>query len=779
MYLKMLKKDALKKKMITVALFIFISLSVLLVASGTNMVMELTNSMNALFTKSNAPHFVQMHSGNINQAEIDTFASRNSLVKDSQTVEMINIDGSSITLGNSQTSEQISIMDHYFVKQNHSFDFLLDLESEVIQVSKGEIAVPIYFKQQSNLNIGDKVRIANQSFDMELTVVNFVRDVQMNPPIIHSKRFLVNEDDLDMLKKNIGEVEYLIEFQLADLSKLSEFRNTYQSFELPNKGPNIDYNLFKTLNAITDGVVAAVIILVSVLLTIIAILCIRFTILAAIEEDYREIGVMKAIGIGQKDIKKIYLLKYIIMAALASVIGYLVSLFLGQLFTSNIQLYLGTAPKSILLHIVPFIAVLFIFLIVVLYCMFILRRFNKITAVEALRSGNMGETQLNKKYLSLGKSKFFNVHFFLGLREVFGRFKMYRLLFFVFFVCTFIIIIPVNFLNTINSPSFISYMGIERSDIRIDLQQSDHIVEDFNRMITYIENDQDIERFSPLVTSQYTFINHEGAEEKITVETGDFSKFPLEYLEGRHPINENEIALSYLNAKELEKSVGDHLQFVMNGEEKGMVVSGIYQDVTNGGRTAKGLLPINQETVLWYEVALNIKSHSNIDEKIDEYSKVLYPAKVTDLEGYLSNTLGNTIEQLRLITILAIVIALCIAILITTLFLRMLIAKDYSQIAILKSIGFSLSDIRIQYVTRTLLILNLAIILGTIFSNTVGQSIVSGLLSFMGASKISFVIDPIQAYVFCPIILMIIVTITTLMSIVSIKKSSIAEMIVE
>jgi putative ABC transport system permease protein len=49
----------------------------------------------------------------------------------------------------------------------------------------------------------------------------------------------------------------------------------------------------------------------------------------------------------------------------------------------------------------------------------------------------------------------------------------------------------------------------------------------------------------------------------------------------------------------------------------------------------------------------------------------------------------------------------------------------------------------------------------------------------MGASEIEFVIEPLQAYVLSPLALIIVVTVTTLISIVSIKETSIARMIVE
>lgn len=72
-------------------------------------------------------------------------------------------------------------------------------------------------------------------------------------------------------------------------------------------GPTVTYGLFKTMNALSDGMMIAVILLVSALVVAIAFMCIRFTLLAKIEDDYREIGVMKAIGLSVSDIKRFIL----------------------------------------------------------------------------------------------------------------------------------------------------------------------------------------------------------------------------------------------------------------------------------------------------------------------------------------------------------------------------------------------------------------------------------------------------------------------------------------
>src|SRR5690606_26948328 len=157
----------------------------------------------------------------------------------------------------------------------------------------------------------------------------------------------------------------------------------------------------------------------------------------------------------------------------------------------------------------------------------------------------------------------------------------------------------------------------------------------------------------------------------------------------------------------------------------------------------------------------------------EEYTKLFSSAKVTDIDNYLDQTFGNTIEQLRVFSMLIAIIAIFVAILITSLFLKMLIAKDTSQLAIMKSIGFSTKNLKIQYVISMIFVLILGIFIGTIVSNTIGENIVSTILSFMGVSNIQFMIDPIKAYIFIPLVLIIAVGITTMLSITSIKKLSI------
>lgn len=766
---KMLKKDMQCNKAITITLCAFIMLAALLIASASGIIMELFQSMDNLFEISSVPHFVQMHSDEIDQQQIDDFVIGNELVKEQQTTEMINISGSSIYLGDSLTSEVESVVDISFIKQNLLFDFLVDLENNVVRPASGEIGVPIYFMEQNNLRIGDTVKIISGDFEMDFVITAFIRDAQMNPSLVTSKRFVINDADWEILKENMGESEYLIEFQLYDLANMKEFEAAYQDSGLPQTDTTITYSLFKVLNALTDGIVAAVIILISLLLIGIALLCLRYTLIAAIEEDYREIGVMKAIGLSSVDIRKIYMTKYLAMAGASSICGYALSLWIGKIFTANITLYMGTGKKTPGNYLVPFAAVIIVFSIVVSFCRFILRKFRHISTVEALRSGSSPDKAGHHHGFVIHKSRFSNINIYLGIKDVFTRFNSYLILCIVFVICTFLAVVPTNLLTTLQSRDFITYMGAGESDIRIDLQKSKNMEERYNEMLSIIENDDDIEKYTVLVTSTFQVLNNEGTYSNLKIETGDFSVFPLSYLSGAAPTNSGEISLSSMNADELEKAVGDTLELLVNDVKLELTVCGIYQDVTNGGKTAKAILPVEHDDILWYVVNLDVKDGVNIAEKKLEYSNMFQPAKVLEMDEYLSQTLGSITGQLKFASITAVTIAIVIVILITTMYFKMALAKDASQIAIMRSIGFSTKDVEIQYITRSLLVLVIGITVGTLTAGSLGQGLVGGLMSLMGASHITFVVNPLLSYTLYPGILILTVTITTLLCSRSIK----------
>ncbi len=339
MYFRLIRNDILKSKLITLCTMIFVAASAMLVSCAAILMVNLSGALDTLMSKAKTPHFMQMHSGEIDTARLSSFAEQNSNVDEFQVVEFLNMDGTQIILG--KRSLAGNVQDNGFSIQNKKFDYLLDLEGNIIHVSDGELYVPINYMRDGTAKVGDKAVISGKKF----TIAGFLRDSQMNSTLSASKRFLVSENDYEQIKR-LGRTEYLIEFRLKDVSSLGAFETAYASAGLEANGPTVTYKLFKMLNALSDGMMIAVILLVSALVVAIAFMCIRFTLLAKIEEDYREIGVMKAIGLRISDIKRIYLAKYLIIAVAGSVLGFGLSVLFKGMLLENIRLYMGESENS-------------------------------------------------------------------------------------------------------------------------------------------------------------------------------------------------------------------------------------------------------------------------------------------------------------------------------------------------------------------------------------------------------------------------------------------------
>src|SRR5690606_16290882 len=125
-------------------------------------------------------------------------------------------------------------------------------------------------------------------------------------------------------------------------------------------------------------------------LLVVGLLCMRFSFLTAVEQDYREIGVLKAIGVAPRGVKRIYLTKYALLAGISSILGLAAGLALIPVLTRNITRYMGSV-QSIWNWAVPVLATVSVFVVLLLFVMVLLRRFNKISAVTALSAGATGQ----------------------------------------------------------------------------------------------------------------------------------------------------------------------------------------------------------------------------------------------------------------------------------------------------------------------------------------------------------------------------------------------------
>ena len=747
MNLKIALNDFKNNKFVSLATAIFITVGASLISLVLILIVNLTGSIDNLMTKAKTPDFLQMHQGDIDLERLESFAKGSDLVKEYQTLDFLNIDRDKIEING--ISQKNSVNDNGFSVQSEKFDYLLDLNNELIEVNPGEIYLPIIYIKDNIAAVGDKAKVAGKEFEIK----GFLRDSQMNSSMAGSKRFLIHKDDYQAIE-NEGKKEYLIEFILNDRDKMTDFEKAYHDNISEKNGPAVTYGMFKMINAISDGIFIAVLILASILILAISFLCISFSLNAKIEDEYREIGVMKAIGIRDKDVKKLYLDQYLIVSLIAIIKAYVLSLLAQNYILKDIFLYMGISSNSQMAPIVAMIGMVVLFLIIVLFISRMLNRIKKVSTIQAIRTGGAEEKTLSKK-MSLEKNLFFGKDFFLGLTEVNAKKKSYLSIFWIILLASLLLTIPQNLYSTLKDENFMTNLGIGKTDAYIDVAQVDNPEILAPKILDKVSQDPRVDKYENFELKTLPIVLSDGKEAVLKVTLGNHETFKIDYSKGRLPKDTNEITLTSLYLEDLGLKVGDKIKVKSSGKE--LEIVGEYSDISNGGKTAKANFTDESLETIIASTSLTLKDKTQIDDFMKDYISAFPEAKVSSIQSYLDQAFGPMIKQIGSSRIIALIAMSIVLFTIIVLFTRLLIAKDRRQISILKTIGSSDKEIKWQIVSRFVVVTALSLIVGTIISNTLGVEITKALMGGAGLSNIKFVINPWISLIFIPAFIALIV----------------------
>ena len=240
--------------------------------------------------------------------------------------------------------------------------------------------------------------------------------------------------------------------------------------------------------------------------------------------------------------------------------------------------------------------------------------------------------------------------------------------------------------------------------------------------------------------------------------------FPLSYLKGTSPGSPDEISLSSLAADSMGVDVGEPITLRGETGARPVTLVGIYQDMTNGGRTAKGMVPVDGEPIVWRTVLVDAADGVAPAELAEQLSSSFPAVQTIEMSEFADQTLGDLIRQTGTVATAAALIAVVLAALIAAMFAQMVIARDQSQIAIQRGLGVSDRGLRVQYMTRFMVVLVAGVVLGTALVATVGRSMVASAIGSLGAPALRFDVEPLLAYVAVPLSLTATVAVVALIA---------------
>lgn len=739
----LIRRSLKKNRLVSAFMAAFLVLSAALLSSALILTLGVFGTVESFMESARTPHFMQMHLGPLDQERMQAFVDGRDDVVAWEPIEYLNVENSQLRFdGQSLDTE---IQQNGFVTQPEQMDFLLSPEGEVIHPEPGEIYVPYFYEGKYNLEPGDRVTLDLDDGEMVFTVAGAFRDSQMNSTLASSKRLLVSDEDYaELLRREGTAPEYLISFRLDSPGDAAVFEAAYFTADLEANGPSLTWPLYRLVNSINDGLTMMLFIMMSLIILLIAVLCIRYTLLTTMEEDLRDIGVMKALGIRNRVVGSIYLGKYRMLLGGGAAIGFIVSLLARNAILANVQRNMGDVNNPILGIVAGAIGALLLYGVSMLYVRRVLKRLRQITPLHALQ-GNTGLDAAKRRPRAIlpptvGRGVNRKVAW-ANIRRTPGR---HLTILAVACLITLALLVPFRFGSTVRSADFVTYMGIGQYDLRIDLLGRDDARLVADAITTALAGDDRVQRMEVYTQEIETAVTPNGESAPLRIDYGDPAAFPLRYGNGRAPESATEIGISEINAERFSVSVRDSITVLGPDGPVELTVSGTYQDVTNAGKTAKALpgatMDVEHPDMM---IAIEAADGANLDDIRATITQAAGEVQVIDTGTYVRQMMGDMIRVMDTIAWIFAVVAVAIAALMAGLSIRLMQVQERKANAVQGALGFTSHHLRSQYLARIILMMAAGVALGIVQATPVGNLIGNAIFSTVGVSGLSLKFDPL------------------------------------
>ncbi len=767
MFWRILKKDLKRKRAMNVILLVFIILASMFMSSGVSNIITVTTALDSYFEMADVPDYFAFSENKSFDQDICGTLENASAIDEFRIEEFVSMSQSNITrdgepLNASNISQKLVLQSD----RDMGINYFLDDESILKSVPKGEIYATRFIEKSMGLQAGDKITVEIEGVSREFTFAGSFRDAVCGTELMGMKRFILNGEDFDEYMsdetvKNMYGGKFLY-IHTADLDKtLSQIADISDGFVFSGDAEMLGQAY------IFEMIIMGLILAVSLILIIISFAVLRFTIAFTLSEEFREIGVMKAIGIRSIKIRGLYLTKYAAISVVGVALGLILSYPFGKmLINRSTEFIIIDSGSNAFANIGCAVLVA---AIILLFCLGCTGRVGRMSPIDAVRNGQTGERFRKKSVMSLGKSRL-GTTAFLAANDIVGSPKRYAVIIFTFFLCMSLLIILSNATASLKSGKLLKYFGMTDCHAVTDIgdEAMKFMTEDGHEKVkkyledmeqTLAENGMSAE----CMTEYYIFsmIRHSEYENKAAILQGTGTTMDMyEYLEGTPPQNSDEIAVTTLLAKKLDADIGDTVTVSYpTGETAEFIITALYQAMVNQGISVR----VHTDCDINYIAAsgspgTQIKFTDDPDDKEVlrriEKIKELYPKfpSVKTAGETVSDTtgVGDAIDAVKKMSAVLTVILVA---LITVLMERSFIAKEQAEIALMKAIGMRNAKIYGQHTLRFFISTAAAVFLAELLGMLLTKLCFDPIFGTMGLEMgVEYVQNPVEIYVIFPVI---------------------------
>lgn len=763
MYLGILKKDLKRKKATNLVLLIFIILASMFVSSSINNIISVTTALDNYFEMAGAPDYLAAVMNKAVAPELDKTLQNTESIADYKSEDVIFMAPSNLKyngeLLNASPNTQLLQSD-----RDLSVNYFLDDNQILKHVNKGEVYMSGNIMENKGLHTGDRLTIEIEGTSLEFTLAGGIKDAVLGSNMMNIVRFIINAEDfetyssVETINTLYGGKLYYIATDNAK-QMLSDIAEISGSFIF-----TMDRELMK-FTYVFDMIVTGLILVISIILITIAFVVLRFTITFTLSEEFREIGVMKAIGISNRKIRGLYLVKYAALSSIGAIIGLVLSYPFGRMLMS-------VSSKSVIIsNQNPFFINVFCALLVVavilLFCYSCTGKVKKMTPVDAIRNGQTGERFRKKSIMSLEKSKL-GITPFLALNDIVSSPKRYRIITLTFFLCLTLLLMLSTTVTTLCSDRLFKSFGYAECHLSLDVNERimGFMVEGGRENLENYLNDLEAsfnQNGMPADCYQELAFNFKvinGTNEaNIMAYQGTGTTMDLyEYTAGTAPQNCGEIAITRIAADMVNADIGDTITIVTDGEEKKYMITAFFQSMNTQGAVIRFY---TDEPLNYIQASGGISTQvlftdnpdkeeinrriNKIQELYPEFDNIMTCAEWTKRNIGVADTLGAVKTLVALLSIV-------LTALITVLMERSFIAKERGEIALMKAFGTKNRTICTYHTLRFVMIGIIAGIISELFAIPLTHLCIDPIFKMMGMElTVDYVISFAEMYFIFPV----------------------------
>lgn len=782
MYLHILKKDLRRKKTMNAILLVFIALAATFIASSAGNLIAISTALDSYFDRAGLGDFTVVTANNGgNDGELIDFLNESELVESWGRSEHLYL-GQNLW----RNGEALELQNTGFLSSlDAQLTFFDSDDRPLTAIEDGTIYLPLKVMEDAGLVRGDTITLRTGALEMDFTVAGNVKDAFLGSSMMGSSRLLISRGDYQTLAREgdwDNQTGAIYSVKTGDAPAL---QRAYNRLGFPAVVA-CDRSLVAT-TYVMDTVVAAALLAVSACLILISLVILRFTITFTLEEEYREIGIMKAIGIPARKIRGLYLVKYLAIALAGATAGFFASIPFGNLFLKRVgkNIVLPAAGGGgVLLHL---LCCVLIVAVVVSFCSLCTRRIGSLSPIDAIRSGKSGERFHRKGALRLSRGRM-PVLPFLALGDILSSFRRFAALLVTFTIGIVLIIVPVNTVNTLGSGHLIDLFGMVESDLYLnsDERTMEFLVPGGREKLrahlrqteeTLAQEGMPADCWAETIFRFRISLGEESTSAFAIQGTGvDAGRYT--YSSGSGPAGPGEVALTHITADAVGAQIGDRVKIKIGGEEKSFLVTAIYQSMNNLG---EGIRFSEKEDLDYhygfggFATQVAFRDHPGEGEIAARAQRLkeLFPReRIYTGAGYVSYMIGDTAEQVDQVKQLIVAVILAINALVALLMMKSFLTREKGEIGMLKSIGFRDGSILAWQVLRIGIVLAAATLLGAALSGPIAQLSAAKAFEMMGASHIEFIVRPLEVYLLYPLLVLAVTLAVSALAALPIRRIS-------